>query len=167
MIRYVLAAVAAAVVVLAAGEAPAQDKLIVPRWRFSYEGVKPGDAATQDQLDELADRIAAKIIERLRAEGDKGGETEFKTTGKVDAGSPKDLVYLSQKCLTCHGGQGAIRGGFRIFLADGKIDPKLDWWKVWDRTTHEDPKLRMPPGGKSPPGKDVADALRNRARGSK
>jgi len=161
-----LAAGMAGLVCLAAAEAQAQDKIIVPRWRFSYEGAKPGDAPTQDQLDDLADRIAQKIIDRLKAEGDKGAE--FKTTGdKAGAGGPKDLVYLSQNCLTCHGGQGTVRGGFRIFLADGKIDPKLDWWKVWDRVTHEDAKLRMPPGNKTPAPKDVADTFRNRARGSK
>lgn len=159
------------------------DKIIVPRYKFSYQGgyyyYSSPPRLTQDELDEFSDKVADKVVEKLLkklAEDEKGGKAGD-PPGTVQpkansAPAPKavklapDLQYLAQNCATCHGPQGTIRGGFRLFTPEGTISPDVDWWKVWERTTTDDAKLRMPPGKPKAP-QSVTDAIVNRARTKK
>lgn len=170
----VLGLLIAATTALSAAE---PEKIIVPRYKFSYQGQYYYPKMTQDELDEFTDRVADKVVERLLkklADDEKNQAKPGDPPGTVEpkaqvAPAPKlapDLQYLVQNCATCHGPQGTIRGGFRLFTLDGKVDPKVDWWTVWERVTADDPKQRMPPGKAKVP-QPISDALVNRARTKK
>ncbi len=180
MKKIALVTLAALMIGLTAASAAEPEKIIVPRYRFSYQGQTyyyTPKGPTQDELDEFSDRIADKVVEKLLlrlAEDDKGGkpgDPPGTVTPKVKGQPPApklsaDLQYLGQNCSTCHGPQGTIRGNFRLFTADGKVDPKVDWWTVWERLSTDDVKLRMPPGKPKAP-QSVTDAIVNRARTKK
>lgn len=181
MKKIALVALAALMIGLTAVSAAEPEKIIVPRYKFSYQGQTyyyspKSQGPTQDELDDFSDRVAEKVVEKLLkrlAEDDKGGKPGDPpgTVIPKAAGAPApklsaDLQYLGQNCSTCHGPQGTIRGNFRLFTPDGKVDPKVDWWTVWERLSTNDVKLRMPPGKPKAP-QSVTDAIVNRARTNK
>lgn len=184
MRKIALLALALSLFALTSASATEPDKIIVPRYKFSYQGGYYYQSSpyrmTQDELDEFSNKVADKVVEKLLkklAEDEKNqapskpGDPPGTVVPKAaQAPTPKalsaDLQYLVKSCVTCHGPQGTIRGGFRLFTADGTIDPKVDWWTVWDRMTTDDAKMRMPPGKPKAPA-EVTDAIVNRARTKK
>jgi len=186
--KFALLALGLSLLALSGVQAGEPDKIIVPRFKYSYQGgyyyysVPP--RPTQDELDEFSDKVADKVVEKLLK---KLAEDEKNTQPGVKPGDPpgtvvpkaaqapapkaapklsNDLQYLVQNCATCHGPQGTIRGGFRLFAQDGSLSPDVDWWHVWERMTTEDAKLRMPPGKPKAP-QAISDAIVNRARTKK
>jgi mono/diheme cytochrome c family protein len=182
--KFALLALGLSLLAITGASAGEPEKIIVPRYKFSYQ---PGGyyyyystppRFTQDELDEFSDKIADKVVDKLLKKladdekvkpGDPPGTVQPKIS---QAPAPKaqkvapDLQYLTQNCSTCHGPQGTIRGGFRLFAPDGTISADVDWWKVWERTTTEDVKMRMPPGKPRAP-QSVTDSIVNRARNKK
>lgn len=186
MRKFALLALGLSLLAITGASAGEPEKIIVPRFKYSYQGgyyyYSTPPRMTQDELDEFSDKVADKVVEKLLkrlAEDEKGqpgvkpGDPPGTVVPKANqAPAPKaqklapDLQYLAQNCSTCHGPQGTIRGGFRLFTPEGTISPDVDWWTVWERTTTDDVKLRMPPGKPKAP-QSVTDAIVNRARTKK
>lgn len=187
MRKFALLALALGMLAVAGASAGEPDKVIVPRFKYSYQGgyyyYSTPPRMTQDELDEFSDKVADKVVEKLLkklAEDEKNGPAPKKDPDPPGTVQPKasqapapkaqklapDLQYLAQSCSTCHGPQGTIRGGFRLFTPEGTISPDVDWWHVWERMTTDDVKLRMPPGKPKAP-QTVTDSIVNRARTKK
>ena len=153
-----------------------QQVQVVPQFLFSYAPGASALALTQDQIDLIAQRTADLVIKRIKEEIQNEQPAPPPPVAppppaQVDPNIPpakKDPVadipapprtaerVLALNCASCHTGPNA-KSGFKLFEADGKLAQGTDWFAVYKRASHRDPKKIMPPKPKEPlPDADLA-----------
>ena len=118
---------------------------------------------TQDQLDALAERVAEKVVQKLLERQNGGQPVDPTQPAKPPAPAVAADRVLATYCAGCHMSPNA-KGGFTMFDVQGKVDAALNWSKVVDFMTHEDPDLRMPPKNQAQPTAEDVAVVRRRAR---
>lgn len=123
--------------------------------------------STQSQ-DAIVEQVAARVVEKLKVQpeqtqssapassqsqassisGETGGLLPFSRLPEpIQAAKYRGVEVLKTNCAQCHTGATAKKG-FVMFNDDGQFVSALDYSKVHQRVSTDDPKLVMPPSGK-------------------
>lgn len=100
---------------------------------------------TDAQVDNLINRIEQRLAAKAK-NGTNGTNGHAKSTPPTAV--PSDVYTIltlkrgtaQKSCMDCHTGSTA-KGGQKIFLEPGKLNPDADWTTIWDVTDEG----RMPP----------------------
>lgn len=124
--------------------------------------VSYSQAQTTQGQDAFIEQVAARVVSKLKVEpdpqsassqpqgiaGETGGLLPFSRLPEpIQTAKYAGVEVLKTNCAQCHTGATAKKG-FVMFNDDGQFVGALDYHRVHQRVSSDDPKLVMPPSGK-------------------